>query len=369
MVYRRGEHEVLWPHNRHGVLIHRRPTTIYEVDLGLHQSTIAANLPSRDESCAFRARISVQWRVLDPSAVVRHRISDVAETLAPHLLRRVRGIARAHDITQAALAEDEINIRLGSQHVDITDPAMLRQATREAVERDYPGAEYGLWTRIIAQLSLDEAAAEHAANMTRLTRAIEEEKAEQELRLLQELHQQRITADRIGVYRDIIAAGDIDRFALQLAENPGDIAAIDTIIRDELLASRRDTIDFVARMVDSGVVERWETATRPAKHSGGSRKHHLALSTNSTTASPSTLATASAGAAAAKSSRCTPRYPRKTPTTTLLAMAAHRAPMQPDAEETPGRRPTVIWAACASQSTPGRLDLPTAICWSPRSAS
>ena len=258
MVYRRGEHEVLWPHNRHGVLIHRRPTTIYEVDLGLHQSTIAANLPSRDESCAFRARISVQWRVLDPSAVVRHRISDVAETLAPHLLRRVRGIARAHDITQAALAEDEINIRLGSQHVDITDPAMLRQATREAVERDYPGAEYGLWTRIIAQLSLDEAAAEHAANMTRLTRAIEEEKAEQELRLLQELHQQRITADRIGVYRDIIAAGDIDRFALQLAENPGDIAAIDTIIRDELLASRRDTIDFVARMVDSGVVERWE---------------------------------------------------------------------------------------------------------------
>ena len=70
------------------------------------------------------------------------------------------------------------------------------------------------------------------------------------------------------MYSEIIAAGDIDRFAMQLAEHPGDIAAIDAIIRDEAHANRRDTVDFVARMVDSGVVERWEISdqAREALH-------------------------------------------------------------------------------------------------------
>ena len=258
VVYQRGEHEVLWPHDRHRVLLHRRPTTLYEVDLGLHQTMIPADLPSRDAACSFHASISVQWRVLDPSAIVRHRVSDIAETLSPHLLHRMRGITRNFEITQSALAEDEINTRLAGQNIDVTDPARFQQAMREATERDYLGAEYGLWTRIIAQLTPDDAAIEHHTKMTQLRWAIEEEKAEQELRLLQETHQQRITADRIAIYREIVAAGDIDRFALQLANNPGDIAAIDTIIREEQLASRRDTIDFVAHMVDSGVIERWE---------------------------------------------------------------------------------------------------------------
>jgi hypothetical protein len=96
--------------------------------------------------------------------------------------------------------------------------------------------------------------------MTSLTWAIEEEKAEQQLRLLQEQNRQKITADRIGIYRQIIAAGDIERFAYQLAEHPDDIAAVEKIIREEQRVNRRDTIDFVGHMVDSGVIERWQVS-------------------------------------------------------------------------------------------------------------
>jgi hypothetical protein len=66
--------------------------------------------------------------------------------------------------------------------------------------------------------------------------------------------------DTIKLYRGIIAAGDVERFALRLASNPDDISAITTIIREDQLTSRRDTIEFISHLVDSGVVERWKVS-------------------------------------------------------------------------------------------------------------
>src|SRR5690242_7599771 len=70
VVYRRGDHQVVWPHERTRVFLHRRPTTVYEVDLGLHRTVITADLPSKDHAGTFHASISIQWRVFNPSAVV-----------------------------------------------------------------------------------------------------------------------------------------------------------------------------------------------------------------------------------------------------------------------------------------------------------
>src|ERR1700751_5929577 len=33
VVYQRGDHLVIWPHERKHVLLHRRPATVYEIDL------------------------------------------------------------------------------------------------------------------------------------------------------------------------------------------------------------------------------------------------------------------------------------------------------------------------------------------------
>src|SRR5215471_6300261 len=86
VVYVKGAHQVLWPHDRQRVLLHRRPTTVYEVDVGLRNTAIATDLPSQGHAGTFHANISIQWRVLDPSAVVRHGVADVREALSPHLL-------------------------------------------------------------------------------------------------------------------------------------------------------------------------------------------------------------------------------------------------------------------------------------------
>jgi hypothetical protein len=260
VVYRRGDHQVVWPHERTRVLLHRRPTTVYEVDLGLHRTVITADLPSKDHAGSFHASISIQWRVLNPSAVVRHQVLDIEEALSATLLRQARGIAREFSIDQVTAAEDKINDRLRGVAIDVTAPTRIEQAMRQATELGCLGAEYGLWTRVITHLALDEAATEHNAKMMKLNWAIEEEKAEQELRVLKNKNQQEIMAERIAVYREIVAAGDVERFALRLASHPDEISAITAIIREDQLTSRRDTIDFIARIVDSGVVERWEVS-------------------------------------------------------------------------------------------------------------
>ncbi|HEY1005172.1 MAG TPA: hypothetical protein VGD83_36610, partial [Streptosporangiaceae bacterium] len=104
------------------------------------------------------------------------------------------------------------------------------------------------------------AATEHNAKMMQLKWAIEEEEAEHRLCVVQNRNQQEVTKERMEIYRKIVAAGDVDRFALRLASHPDDISAITAIIREDQVTSRRDTIDFISRMVESGVVERWEVS-------------------------------------------------------------------------------------------------------------
>ena len=128
---------------------------------------------------------------------MRHRVLDIEETLSATLLRQARSIARDFSIGQVAAAEDEINNRLGGVAIDVTAPASIEQAMHEATDRGCLGAEYGLWTRAITHLTLDQAATDHNTKMMKLTWAIEEEKAEQELRKIKNKNQQEITTARI----------------------------------------------------------------------------------------------------------------------------------------------------------------------------
>ena len=260
VVYHSGGHQVIWPHERTRVHLHRRPATIYEVDLGIHHARVEEDLPSQGHSGSFHAKITIDWRVLDPSAVVRHQVLDTGNSLYADLLHRAYNIAREFTIDQVTDAEDKINEQLQGVELDITTPAGMQQAMQKAIKLGCLGAKYGLWTSAIAHLTLDQAATEHNAKMMKLKWALDEEKAEHELRVIKNQNAQEITAERIAVYREIIASGDVEQFALRLANHPDEISAVTEIIREDQLTRRQDTIDFIKHMVDSGVVERWEVS-------------------------------------------------------------------------------------------------------------
>jgi hypothetical protein len=260
VVYHSGGHQVIWPHERTRVHLHRRPATIYEVDLGIHHARVEEDLPSQGHSGSFHAKISVDWRVLDPSAVVRHQVLDIGKSLYADLLHRACSIAREFAIDQVTDAEDKINDQLQGVELDIATPTGMQQAMQKAIKLGCLGAKYGLWTSAITHLTLDQAATEHNAKMMKLKWALEEEEAEHRLRVIKNQNEQEITEERIAAYREIIARGDIEQFALRLANHPDEISAVTEIIREDQLTRRQDTIDFIKHMVDSGVVERWEVS-------------------------------------------------------------------------------------------------------------
>ena len=260
VVYRRGDQLVIWPHDRARVLLHRRPATIYEVDLGLHRTVLGADLPSHGHEGSFHATISVHWRVFDPSAIVRHCVTSIGEALAAPLLQQARTITRECGPHEVPAAEDKLNEHFSGVDIDVAAPAGIEEAKRKATERRSLGAEYGLWTHVIVHLEPDKAATEHNAKMKQLQWAIQEEEAEHKLKLLQNSNQQEITEKRMDIYRKIIATDDVERFAFRLSQHPEEISAITAIIRDDQLKSRHETIDFISRMVASGVVERWEVS-------------------------------------------------------------------------------------------------------------
>jgi hypothetical protein len=62
----------------------------------------------------------------------------------------------------------------------------------------------------------------------------------------------------INRYRKIIAAGDIEQFALRLAQNPSDSAAVIEALKQEQNNNKRLTVDFVSNLIQSGALDRWE---------------------------------------------------------------------------------------------------------------
>jgi hypothetical protein len=237
----KGRYLVFYPDQQPtvGELFWKRIRTIYEVDLGQHQASFEADIPSRGDAFSFHAAVDLQWRVTDPSEVVRRHIDTtdaLVDTVRPDLLKRMWTISRKFGVAESETAEIAINHELTTP----LDPSL------------------GLWTRPYVRLSLDQSTREHASEVLGLHRKTELEELTQKLRRLEEANHHELLSRRISLYRDIIAAGDIDQFAVRIAQNPGDVGAVMEAIQADRDAGRRHAIDFFTRLAESGLIERHE---------------------------------------------------------------------------------------------------------------
>jgi len=210
---------------------------LYEVDCGVRQNRLVTELPSSSEAFAFQAEIDFTWQVVTPELVVRNSIQHLGQGILPRVLNSIREIARRYDIEKVSEAECAVNDRFA----------------------DVPfGVEYGIAGTAVARLTMDSVTKAHVSQVFDVERRLELERRTQQLRLLQEHHRGLLVDDRIRRYRAIIGAGDINQFALQLAENPEDVPAVVKMLRDEQLTNRSETVDFVTKLVASGAIDRWE---------------------------------------------------------------------------------------------------------------
>ncbi|MGH3973163.1 MAG: hypothetical protein ACRDS9_07545 [Pseudonocardiaceae bacterium] len=218
----------------------RRPTageifwgssgTMYEVDMGRHETSLEIILPSIGDASAFHATADVKWRVKEPNQIVSDGVTDVRATLRPPMQQRLGDITRKYHARAVEKAEMHARESLGAEDI---------------------GLEYGLETKIFLRLRMDKPFAE-------IDQGIEIETRRQALRVLQDQHTNELLTFRVGMYRTFIAAGNVGQFALQLARNPDDASAVVQALQEAERDDRRAAADFAKHMIDSGAVPRWQ---------------------------------------------------------------------------------------------------------------
>jgi hypothetical protein len=182
--------------------------TLYEVDLSLRQLTLEIVLPSAGDAFTFRASVDVQWRVVDPKLVVESGVVDIRKVVIPLLLDGLRQATRSRKAADVEPAEAVANTRFG---------------------RGWLSADYGLWTNVLVRLRMDK-------------------QKEQNVRLEAE----------VKAFKTLIAGGDLDQFALQLAQNPQAVEAVVQALVKERDTHRHEVFEFITRLIESDALDRWQ---------------------------------------------------------------------------------------------------------------
>lgn len=227
-----GRLDVYKPHQRPtpGELFWGGSGTLYEVDMGRHETTMDIVLPSCGDATAFHAAVDVQWGVLDAAQVVRDGVLDIREALRPPLQQGLGDITR--QFWANAVADAEV-------------------AARKSLVGSDVGREYGLWTRVFLRLTMDE-------SFAAIDKGIALETAEQRLRELREKHTKELLGVRVQMYRTLIESGITGQFGLQLAQNPEDAPAVVQALQQVEREDRRNATDFAAKMIESGAIRRYQ---------------------------------------------------------------------------------------------------------------
>ena len=210
---------------------------LYEVDMSLNRTSIQLELPSNGDTVAFHVHASVEWRVVEPLFIVANGVRDVRETLTAPLRERLSHITRRYHARAVANAEEE--------------------AVRKVRQEDI-GAPYGLATTIYLHFTMHEDAVAQLSKLEALAHEIAVAEETHKLEMLQARNTQELLDLKVSRYRSLMEAGDINRFAVQLAQNPDDVASVVQAIQAEKERDRRYATEFVSQLLESGVIEKWE---------------------------------------------------------------------------------------------------------------
>lgn len=181
---------------------------LFEVDLSMRRLGLEIALPSSGDTFVFRTVVDVQWRVTDPKRVVQAGVTDIRDVMVPLLLDGLRQATRSLLAADVEAAEKTANAQF---------------------DHGWLAEQYGLWTNVLVRLRMDE-------------------QKEEDARL----------AAQVQAYKTLIAAGDLDQFALQLARNPEDVDNVVQLLVKERDTHRREVCEFITKLLDSDALDRWQ---------------------------------------------------------------------------------------------------------------
>lgn len=215
----------------------RRPYAAFELQLGWHTVAFVAELPASEKGRSFPAEIRVRWQVSDPYRVARSQVTDVAALLVPELEQELRNVSRTISIGSAEDVRDEVH-------------KALRQAKL--------GEDFGLKLDVFVTISSDELIQAHGKNLGRVLHQTDLERLNQQLRLLRDENERTLIRDWATDFQQAIERGDHALMAQMMARNPKDVMEIRQLFRKEQRKERQDGMELMSRLIEGGLLERWE---------------------------------------------------------------------------------------------------------------
>ncbi|MGW0767177.1 hypothetical protein [Streptomyces sp. NPDC002676] len=221
LYYRNRPPRAVGPEGEEGFLLRwlTRPYTAFELQLGWHTVSFKAQLPAAEAGRSFPAEVRVRWQVADPCLVARSQVSDVAALLLPELEQRLRDVSRTFSIRHAEKVRDAVHEALSGQRL---------------------GGRFGLELDAFVTISSDKLIQDHGESLGR-----DESKRE----LID-----RWSRD----FQRALEAGDDAMMARMIAADPKDQQAIRQMFRKEQREERQDVMEVMSRLIDGGLLERWE---------------------------------------------------------------------------------------------------------------
>jgi hypothetical protein len=246
LVTKKGERWVIHPSSQPTwrELMRQRIRMLYRVDLGEHHALIEGDLPSYGDALPFHAEADLHWRVADPARMVDRRLhttAHVVRAIRPRLLARMRYVSRDFTVEQTAQAEGRLN---------------------DVLSLDGLGGELGIETSWFVRLTLEDAVRTHAARQLAVRHELEFERDMHDLRTLKEGNDELLLSARVERYREIILTGDVNQFALRIAQNPSEATQVLEALRNDRHMNQRNTVDFFTRLAESGLIERHEISDK-----------------------------------------------------------------------------------------------------------
>jgi hypothetical protein len=210
----------------------------FEVDIADHHDVVKCPLPSRGDAFSFDGTLVIGWRVTDAAVVVERRISDGLELCYAWLVERLRQISRGFDIDACALAELEINRRLGAAPITLPEGITVH--------------------RFYARLGMDEStikgihamrAAQHDGSLAAVkssgSQGVQDIEQEGTLRR----QRQRLEAIQAAI------RGNYDLVAIHLGQHPDDTGSLINMIRSDHQASEERRDRMIAELLKRDLIQ------------------------------------------------------------------------------------------------------------------
>jgi hypothetical protein len=214
-----------------------RPYTAFELQLGWHTVSFKAELPAKENGRTFPAEVDVRWQVSDPQLVARSQVTDVAALLVPELGQRLRDVSRRHSINRAEEVRDAVRAELRTQP---------------------PGGQFGLDLDVFVTIGADRLIQDHGKSVGRVLHQTDVERLKQGLRNLRDDNKRELIGKWADDFQQAVERGDDAMMAQMMARNPKDLADIRQMFRKERREERQDGMELMSRLIDGGLLERWE---------------------------------------------------------------------------------------------------------------